>query len=166
MLIQAPWILTHALTCWWIMYAYHSLTLPAPRLDWRRKWFSKNLSLHVKHYQKSYSGFREDRSFAGVQGFELIKNRLENFPLFINEVARVPDRSLSLFRSHIGIRNRSAHSYYTTRKSDFFIIKNQQVNFRKPLKNPSEASRLRPTRHEFFVNDARPSRNPKTTGSA
>ena len=40
--------------------------------------------------KKSHSGFREDRSFwasSGI-GFELSENRLENLPLFINEVAQ------------------------------------------------------------------------------
>jgi len=45
--------------------------------------------------KKSHSGFREDRSFVGVQ---LIKNRLENFPLFIDSESkfRVIIRSFSL----------------------------------------------------------------------
>jgi len=35
------------------MYAYYNLTLPALRVDWSRKRFSRKLSLHVKHYHLS-----------------------------------------------------------------------------------------------------------------
>jgi len=80
--------------------------------------------IQIKNRIQDFAKIGRSLASSGI-GFELIKNRLENFPLFINEVARVPDRKLSLFRSYIGIRNRSAHSYYSTRKSGFFIIKNQ-----------------------------------------
>ena len=57
--------------------------------------------IQMKNRIQDFAKIGRSRASSGI-GFELIKNRLENFPLFINEVARVParvpDRRLSLFQ--------------------------------------------------------------------
>ena len=87
--------------------------------------------IQIKNRIQDFAKIGRSRASSGI-GFELIKNRLENFPLFINEISRVPDRRLSLFRSHIGIRNRSTHSYYSTRNLVFLKI--NKLVFRQPLR--------------------------------